>query len=444
MKIINKIGFVIHEIDITNHYLNIWKLLKKEDFVIIIYGHNEQLLDFCENKYNFITYENVILQKIKYRYLVSHQFIGYVDGNEQKGYLLKRIGLINIRLMYALGKSKWNFAEWNDLYDIILCYGPYQVEKLNYLKRPLKIPIGYPRYDNHFIPNHKGKLDLDKYNYAPNKKTILWVPTYNKLSSIDHFAEKISNLSKDFNVFVKPHPGTILHEKSRVEKLKLLPFTFFFQDNIDNGDLFEIADYIISDYGGTAFGAIYLDKNLLLLNVPNANSDVNIEDNSSELEIRKEIKNISFDDNVSLIEVFTEKKYWNEQKEIRKSLREKYFSPFYGVSSQVVANILNNLDSVLKYRIKENLLIDENEKLERAEFFIEEEMYDDAEIFLEEILAVNEKSVDALIDLSVVKIIKKEYADAKNNLLFVQKLEPNNSVAEENLNYMIENGFINE
>ncbi len=444
MKIVDKIGFVIHQIDITNHYLNIWKLLKKNNFVIISYNDHERLLAFCErHKYNYITYENVVNQKIKYKHLVSHQLMGYVDNDERKGYILKQIGLINIRLMYALGKSKWHFAEWNNLYDIILCYGPYQIEKLNYLKRPLKIPVGYPRYDNLFKPNYKSKLDLNKYNYNPNKKTILWLPTYNKLSSIDAFAKEISNLSNEFNVFVKPHPGTIMYEKARVNRLDSLQFTYFFTENIDNGNLFQISDFIICDYGGTAFGTIYLDKNLLLLNVPNAEVDVNIEGDSSDIDLRDDIKNINFDDNFSLLEIFNDEKYWDEQKEARKNLREKYFSPFFGISSQVVANVLNNIDTVLKYRIEGNLVADENEKLQRAEYFIEQGRHNDAEPFLEDILSVNKKSVNALIDLSVVKIFQEKYIDAQNCLYTVQKLEPSNSVAKENIKYMVENGFIN-
>lgn len=443
MKIVNKIGFVLHQIDITNHYLNIWKLLNKDDFVIIIYGDHERLINFCKNNFNYKVYDKVISEKIKYKYLVSHQLMGYVDNDERKGYILKRIGVINVRLMYALGKSTWHFDKWNDLYDVILCYGPYQVEKLSHLKHPLKIAIGYPRYDNLFTDSYKPKLDLEKYNYDSSKKTIVWVPTYNKLSSIDYFSEEIANLSNKFNVFVKPHPGTILYEKKRVEKLKSLPFTFLFQENIDNGELFSIANFIISDYGGTPFGAIYLDKNLLLLNVPNIEDDINIKGGSSDIDLRKSIKNLNINDDLSLAQIFEETDYWNEQKSARRELREKYFAPFYGISSEAVVNILTNLEKVLEYRIDENLVLDENEKLQKAEFFIEQEMFADAELFLDEILAINSKSINALIDLSVVKMFQEKYTDAVNCLYMVQKIDPNNAIATENINYMIQNGFIN-
>ena len=84
MHIINKIGFVINQADMIHHYLNIWEKLNVDEFVIIVLGDNNRVVEFCKGKYEYKIYTQLLNEKIKYKYLVSHQFIGFVDGLEEK------------------------------------------------------------------------------------------------------------------------------------------------------------------------------------------------------------------------------------------------------------------------------------------------------------------------------------------------------------------------
>lgn len=443
MQIINKIGFLINQADVIHHYLNIWEKLNADEFEIIVFGDEKRVSKFCEGKYQFKTYAQLLNEKIKYKYLVSHQFIGFVDGLEGKGYLLKRIGVINIRLMYALGKNKWHFAEWNNIYDIILCYGPYQIEKLNKYERPIKIAVGYPRYDKFFNNNLNKNIELTDLNCDAGKKTIVWLPTYSSLSSIDEFANTICELKARYNVIVKPHPGTMIQEPERVQLLEKLGFTKFISEPFDNLKLFLIADYIISDYGGTAFGAIYTDKNLILLNVNYNKFDANLESNSSDIELRELIPNFDSENSNLIDKLLVDENYWIEQKKVRNRLRSKYFKNNYGQSSDEVVRILNNLPQILNTKIDTNLKVDEQLKLSNAELLIEKEKYEDAEEILNDILDTNSKSVQALIDLSVIKILGEDYELAGKLLMNALSIEPENEIAIGNLNYIEERGFVN-
>lgn len=441
MQIINKIGFLINQADMVHHYLNIWERLNADEFEIIVLGDENRVVEFCKGKYKYKSYSQLLNEKIKYKYLVSHQFIGFVNGLEEKGYLLKRIGVINIRLMYALGKNKWHFAEWNNIYDIILCFGPYQIEKLNKYERPIKLSVGYPRYDKYFNDSSNKNLELANLDCDVDKKTIVWLPTYNKLSSIDEFSNAICQLKSRYNVIVKPHPGTILQEPERVQLLKELGFTKFISEPFDNLKLYQIADYVICDYGGTAFGAIYTDTNLILLNVTNNKFDANLESNSSDIELREFITNFDAN-NINMIDkLLLDKNYWIMQKEVRNKLRSKYFENNYGQSSEKVVSILNNLEQILNTKIEQNLSLDEKLKINNAELLIENERYSDAEEILDDVLSTNINSVKAFIDLSVIKILEEDYKMANKLLKHVLSLEPDNEIAIGNLNYIEERGF---
>lgn len=438
MLVINKIGFLLHMADIGFHYQNIWEYLEVDKFDIIIYtdspeepGDKENILNFFGDKYNCVNYHDIVNQEYVYKYLVSHQFISYVNGNENEGPIIKRLGLINIRMMYALGKSKWNYDEWNSYYDMILCYGPYQADHLKRFDN-IKLAIGYPRYDKYF----NGSIDknnlLLNLGCDINKKTIVWLPTYSSLSSIDLYAENIARFSNKYNVIVKPHPGVILLEPERKALLEKLPFTNFIKENYDNLFLFKVADYVFCDYGGTCFGALYLDKNFLFLNLPDAKNNPNLGNDSAEIEIRDKIVNLDFED-VGLIEQkLDDADLWNSQKKTREELRNVFFAPYYGFSSKMVSVILKNFDEVFQYKLDE--LKNENYyyAINEVEELINCGNYEEAEKILLHFKAKYPDDVNILIDLSVVEINLQNFDFASDLLDLALSIDPGNINAFEN------------
>ena len=115
----------------------------------------------------------------------------------------------------------------------------------------------------------------------------------------------------------------------------------------DNLALFRCADYVVSDYGGTPFGALYLDKNLLLLNVPDAESDALTGDDSPDILLREEIVNVDEHARWSLPELLADDALWAAQAKVRQRLRHTYFVNSYGFSAEMAVMALCNIETLL-------------------------------------------------------------------------------------------------
>jgi hypothetical protein len=132
--------------------------------------------------------------------------------------------------------------------------------------------IGYPRYSK---LNDKKKIMnnlKNEFNLDVTKKIIFWTPTHihypNETSkNFIPWINKVSELSREYNIIVRPHPKLITLNSSI--KTDLTKKNFFVDNKSDRkiGDLFKVADLVFCDYGGTLFSSIYLEKPLLLLNM---------------------------------------------------------------------------------------------------------------------------------------------------------------------------------
>lgn len=343
--LIKRIGFTIHTPELFNHYKNVFNILDKDQYAVVLYDQAQPLIPLLEEmQISYISIHDVKLKKLVFKYLVSNHVIA--QGNSGR-WIIQEIGLKNIRFMYALGKSRWNFSDWNCVYDLILCFGPYQVKKLSFCENTKKLEIGYPRYDEFF----KGNIDKDfwlrKLNCDPAKKTIIWLPTKGELSSVKTFCTIIARLKSQYNIVVKPHPLALTEDVQDIELLKQQNFNAVVDDFIDNTNLFYVADYIFSDYGGTAFGAIYTDRNLVLLNLPDPENDQLTGIDSADIGLRQSIINVNPENGEELPAILSDQKVWEDQKQIRAQLREIYFASYYGNAAQITADILQNLNQIL-------------------------------------------------------------------------------------------------
>ena len=341
-----RIGFLVHTAEMFHHYSSVWDKLNQSEFLVVIDGsafERKRIVDACQNyNVNYVIVEDVLNSEYQFPYLVSNHAMHKVNDVP----LIKMIGEINIRFMYALGKANHNFSDWNKFYDMFLCFGPYHQQQLSQFHAPV-VQMGYPRYDIFFnqeldLADFKSQLNCD-----PEKETILWLPTWLELSSVDLYAQMMSSLMGRYNVIVKLHPLSFETEPEKLEKLKALNFSSVITDIVDNVFLFALADKVVCDYGGTAFGAIYLDKPLLLLNVPGAKSDSLVGDGSPDITLRDDIVNINVVAHQKLYEIFDDELIWQQQKISRQKLRQFYFAPHYGFSSYVAAAAILNAKNVI-------------------------------------------------------------------------------------------------
>ena len=98
--------------------------------------------------------------------------------------------------------------------DMRFVEGEYRVQQLQQNGIDTRLELtGFIKLDPIF---HKNKIDINsikqKYNLDPNKKTILFAPTFYP-SSVEPIGMKLGEYTKGFNVLIKPHLWTTFLNK---------------------------------------------------------------------------------------------------------------------------------------------------------------------------------------------------------------------------------------
>lgn len=337
-----RIAFLVHLAEMVNHYRDVWTRLDREDVVVILAGEPGQRAQTEEltrrEGLGCVQVEDVLASGRRYPVLVSNHPLdpsGPVP-------LIHRLGGRNVRFNYALGKSGWNLRPWNSLYDLILCFGPYHVQAFAQFPGE-KVEVGYPRFDRYFNePVDKPAL-VRELGGDPDIPTIVWLPTWKELSSVGAYDEAISGLTRKFNVMVKLHPLMPSDEPQRVQQLKTHPFTALITDSYDNLNLFRIADLLLCDYGGSPFGALYVGKPFLLLDVPGAGDDAMTGQDSPDITLRQHLPSVHKPED--LLEVLQDPRIWDVDSPTHRMLRDHYFAPLQGRSARTAADAILALAS---------------------------------------------------------------------------------------------------
>ncbi len=342
--VVDRVGFLVHSLELINHFGCVWDLLPEGGFDVVLHGDAvaTEVAAFARWKCKVVTSTEVIQSNTKYRYLISNHPISLGDLP-----LIKQLAIVNVRFMYSAGKSGWNLSEWNNLYEVIMCFGPHHAAFFADSTDALVLQMGYPRFDRYFTM----KPDLAglqaRYGCDPKKQTVVWLPTWKTLSSVGHFDEEISSLIERYNVVVKLHPLMPESEPERVEALRRHNFTHVIADASDNLPLYQLADYMLFDYGGPPLAGIYADKELILLNVPGADIDELTGDDSPDISIRKHLVNVDSEEG-RIANLLADSVLWKEQRAVRRMLRNQYFAPYFGFSSIIAANALLNLEHIAR------------------------------------------------------------------------------------------------
>ena len=208
-----------------------------------------------KNKYRIISRDEVPQLDTSFDVIVCQTEFGLMET-------LRNTKIIGMQ--YSMTKERHQFGPWRSLCDMNLVYGKYSYEKISPFSPA--IMVGNPRYDRKFNgeldPN---KIEKIKQNIDENKKTILYLPTWGPLASIDLFSKAIYDLGSNYNVISKVHHKTDSHEKDRKEYLKDLFGKEIFGASDDMLYLMSIADMVLSDYSGSIFDAIYNNIPVVLL-----------------------------------------------------------------------------------------------------------------------------------------------------------------------------------
>lgn len=360
LEIREKIAFLIYDREVLFQIEPVLQLLGPEQVDLIVYSVLDQArIEARVAELPFAWYEgrDLVRSRIGYRLLVSSHAGGLEDvqitfqsGRQlaYQGFPLRMLGVFNIRFMYCLGADYWNYRNWNHLYDAFFCYGPHHVQRLAAFPG-LKFQMGYPRYDSYFTQPLSSAAKarwLAHFNCDPTKPVLLWfLPLLNYYPGLETFSAILGRLRQHYNLIVKPHPNGNASEQAFIAGIDKSPFTAWISESIDNVILYQLADFVISEYGGTLYGALYTDRNLLLFDHPEyggiASEDLLASDTDQWM--RRHIVHLPPDQAEQLPALLQDSDLWQEQQAVRAWLRELFFAPTYGYSAQVATKLLRQL-----------------------------------------------------------------------------------------------------
>ena len=134
--------------------------------------------------------------------------------------------------------------DWNIYYDAILCHSEHEASYLKTYAETLVI----------------GSLKHKFSKTYSDKPTLLYLPTYGDLSSIDELINVFSDLKNKYYIIIKFHHGTsfLNNEKERLEQLKSLADEWY-DLNTSLSYLLSKSDVVLSDNSGAIFEALYND-----------------------------------------------------------------------------------------------------------------------------------------------------------------------------------------
>jgi hypothetical protein len=242
-----------------------------------------------------------------------------------------------------------------DQVDEYFCHGNIDRDLIHQKTEKIATVIGYPRYDT--LNTQRSELISNlqqEYKLATDKKLISWIPTYvmrdgNPDFNFDNWLPYVQPLLDEYEIIIRPHPKRI--EKGAEELVNRFQSMGFHVDLLaerDMNQLYAASDFILCDYGGVVFSSIYTDSNLIMLNHANHNEEKEKQRHLLVYQVREKLQNIYIGDVEkapdSLRTALIDATVWNNQKEIRKSLRKECFGGVEsGEGSHIAARKLKEL-----------------------------------------------------------------------------------------------------
>ncbi|MBU8881192.1 CDP-glycerol glycerophosphotransferase family protein [Bacillus sp. FJAT-29790] len=217
---------------------------------------------FRDNGIKYCSFEDLFNGKASYDIILAPYFL--------PGFQLLNPHIKKVRGLYGYAKDRWNYAEWNEGFDLVLSYGRYAEQRLSRYGRVVN--IGHPRkraaYAERLIDIH-GKV-FEKTNKS--KPVLVYCPTWANLSSLNTFAQYIEDFRNKFNIIVKLHHGNVLSDHASTwQSIINTKELFLFDEQTDLFDLLYHADAVLSDHSGAIFDAMLFRKPIILIDIIDEN-----------------------------------------------------------------------------------------------------------------------------------------------------------------------------
>jgi CDP-glycerol glycerophosphotransferase (TagB/SpsB family) len=222
------------------------------------------------------------------------------------------------------------------LVDQYFCHGPIDGGLIEEQTGKKATMIGYPRYDTlkTLQETYSSELSLE-FSLNPAKKIISWIPTYvnrngNPDYNIDVWLPYLESLLTEYEILVRPHPKRIeMGAEKLIQRLEAVGFKVDVLAERDMNQLYSVSDFILCDYGGVVFSSIYTDSNLLMLNHPDHQSELESHRSLFVYKIREQLLNIDVEKlktgQLNLSHLLSNEEIWTENKKLRDRLLAECF-----------------------------------------------------------------------------------------------------------------------
>jgi hypothetical protein len=325
-----KIAFLIMLDWVFDHLEKIISNLRKDEYDLVYINTAEFKCRDYAIRYdsNVISIQDVIKNKLCYSLAVTtHSGFDDCDVNYNFG-----VELIASKIMFVASVIDFDYRGINiKPFDYIICINEYQKKQCEEVVNSDKLfVLGSPKISVNRESKENTKEMIERHtghDINPGKKTLVWLPTHTKISSVIYFQPIIAKLQNEFNIIIKTHPLNY-YEVSDFDNFmrKSIPEGIIIND-VDNIKVIPIADFAVCDYGGSVFYAIHADKNVILLNTPKpelltgtfaTNTPSNI--------IRDRIINFYPDEEEKFFAALKDDSIWERQKEARAQIRAEFFT----------------------------------------------------------------------------------------------------------------------
>jgi hypothetical protein len=165
------------------------------------------------------------------------------------------------------------------------------------------------------------------------------------LYNIKIWSPVISKLSDKYNIVVRPHPKSLAINPKISNKLKNLGLIVDMRSDRELKVLYQAADLVLADYGSSVLSSIYMNKKILLLNMPNNTEFIRLRKsgNNVDQKIRDDVESFEYND-ASLYKKIDKIVNFSQSSEIKK-LKNNYFGN--DNSFKNIVDIAHSLNSEL-------------------------------------------------------------------------------------------------
>jgi len=170
-----------------------------------------------------------------------------------------------VRMLYAVISKRYTYSELNRICDRVMVASDFG-RKLMERHRVRADVVGYPKLDDVFNGVLTRETVRQRFGLDPNRKLVLYAPTFDKLCSVERFAAAFDGLDPSIDLLVQLHPVSYVKELDRFAELGPR-FGWVPEEHAGIAALIA-ADLVVTDYSGVTFEACAADIPIVLLDDP--------------------------------------------------------------------------------------------------------------------------------------------------------------------------------